>query len=90
MFALELGNTSFPGDHVKELRNAHSHEYKVCLKYIKGYINYPSENWNKTNKNNIMAKSVVPSGKIFDLLLKRREMKKENSKLNLDTDAWYS
>ncbi len=43
-----------------------------------------------------MAKSVVPSGKIFDMLLKRislreaREMKKENSKLNLDTDAWYS
>lgn len=43
-----------------------------------------------------MAKPVVPSGKIFDLLLKRislrgaREMKKENSKLNLDTDAWYS
>ncbi len=43
-----------------------------------------------------MAKSVVPSGKIFDLILKRislreaREMKKENSKLYLDTDAWYS
>ncbi len=43
-----------------------------------------------------MAKSVVPSGKIFDLILKRislreaREMKKEISKLNLDTDAWYS
>lgn len=43
-----------------------------------------------------MAKSVVPSGNIFGLILKRislreaREMKKENSKLNLDTDAWYS
>lgn len=43
MFALEFGNISFPGDHVKELRNAHSHEYKVCLKYTKGYINCFSE-----------------------------------------------
>lgn len=44
MFALEFGNISFPDDHVKELRNAHSHEYKVCLKYTKGYINCLSEN----------------------------------------------
>lgn len=40
-----------------------------------------------------MAKCVVPSGKTFDLLLKplswreAMEMKKEDSKLNLDMDA---
>lgn len=38
MFALEFGNISFPNVHVKELRNAHSPEYKACLKYAKGYI----------------------------------------------------
>lgn len=43
-----------------------------------------------------MAKTVVPSGKTFDLQLKQlslrevMEMKKKNSKLNLDTDALYS